>query len=642
MNHGLSFAVWVLAAAAALPVGAQTPPEIFGGQIIVSPRGVEAAPFGGTDPRSKRGALASSAVQPVVLDADLLKQISQAAGIYVAPDEGSACPPAAASCKPTPATPEQINLRDVGAVGDVSRLVEVTQVDATAIERAIDAFNDTGFLLAVPNYWRRTTQASEPEYYLQWGFFDRAVAAGGANFEGAWTRTTGSSTVNVAVIDTGVVRSHPDLAAALVGGIDLVQVPLLAGDGDGYDLDATDPGDFVSPEVSDYMRNVGIQCNASNSSWHGTHVAGTIAGRINGAFGTGGAPNVNIVPVRVLGKCGGRDDDIYNALAWAIGLPVAGLPANQHPAHVVNMSLGGPSPCTPLYQQLFAEARRRGVVVVVAAGNSAHDTSGFSPAGCPDVISVAAHDRAGMLAPFSNFGFNVAVSAPGVDVLSAVDLGTAFPIAPGTAQMSGTSMAAPHVSAAAALLKSALIGVSLDEVRQYLHQSAGPFLAGSGCGAGEPLAGACGAGYLDTDRLLAVAGVAAPQPPDPPPQPPEPPPVVVGPSPGESSSGCFIATAAFGSEWHEEVRTLRRFRDDVLLPYAPGRAFVRWYYRVSPGIADVIRGSDLLRTITRAALRPVVIAIEQPLLALLCGGLAVRWMMRVARSQPRFRDEPRR
>ena len=602
-------------AAAALPAAAQGGPEVFGNQIIVSPRGVESAPFRGAVSRpaqagaSRAEATPATAATPVELDADLLRRVSQAAGLYVAPIEAKVCAPGI-SCKPTPPVVEQINLRVVGPAGDVSSLVEVTSADATSVERAVAAFNAQATLQAAPNYWRRTTQQAEPQYYLQWGWFGRSAAAGGANFANAWARSRGSPAVTVAVIDTGVVRAHPDIGPALVGGIDLVGVPLLAGDGDGYDLDASDPGDFVSPDIQSYLRNFGIDCSAVNSSWHGTHVAGTIAARVNGNFGSGGAPQVRVLPVRVLGKCGGNDNDIQAGLAWAMGLPVQGLPVNLNPAQVINMSLGGEVPCTPLYRRLFAEARRRNVVVVVSAGNSARNTAGFAPAGCPDVISVAAHDRSGLLASFSNFGANVTVSAPGVAILSSVDLGVGFPIGPSTAEMSGTSMAAPHVSAAVALLKSAVPGLTFDQVRQAVRQSAAPFLSGSRCSAGEPLYGLCGAGYLDADRLLALAGAGAAPAPAPTPAPA---PSPVQEDPDDGRAGCFVATAAYGSAWHDEVRSLRRFRDDVLMQHASGRSFVAWYYRVSPAVADVIRGSDTLRALTRGALRPIIVSVEYPI-----------------------------
>ena len=593
-----------------LSANSQTLPEIFNNQMIVSPKGLETLPLsssGGTTRLSSTSPVfpLATTVQPFT-DAEL-RAISQAAGIYIAANPGSICPPGPISCKPSPITPEQINLVDRGPAGDVSRILEVTSTSVGAIDRTIAAINASPAREAVPNYWRRTTQVQEPQYYLQWGFANRSTTLGGANLIGAWTQTLGANSTNVAVIDTGTLRSHPDVGPALIGGIDLVTIPLLAGDGDGADLDASDPGDFVDANVQNILRFYGVSCNASNSSWHGTHVAGTIAGRVNGQFGVGGAPNVRIVPIRVLGKCGGDDRAILDGIAWAMGLPVQGLPANPNPAHVINMSLGGPSPCNANYRRLFAEARRRNIFVVVSAGNDNRNTNGYAPAGCPDVISVAAHDRNGIKATFSNYGSNVLISAPGVSILSAVDFGTTFSIGPTTKEFSGTSMAAPHVSAAIALLRSARPSVTYDQVVQYLRTSANAFLSGSGCAAAELRAGQCGAGLLDADRLLSTAGVGsvvappATQPPVPTPAPSE-----------QKASGCFIATAAYGTPLAKEVQVLRRFRDNVLLQSSIGRSFVDWYYAVSPAVANRIEGSEVQKSVVRAILTPLIAIIESP------------------------------
>lgn len=640
----VAFAILLLSTGAAR---AQNVPEVFGNQIIVSPKGLDAIPFVASTsavPTSASAKATAPATAPVTLTESDLREISQAAGIYVAANPGVSCPPGQV-CKSQASTGEQINLRDVGASGDLSRVIEVTSTDTGALDRTIGAINASATLEATANYWRRTTQQQEPQFALQWGFAGRDVALGGANFISAWNRTRGSANTVVAVVDTGVVRTHPEVGPALVGGIDLITVLIRSGDGDGADLDATDSGDFIDLILQSFFSGFGIFCDAKNSSWHGTHVAGTIAGRVNGQFGTGGAPNVRILPVRVLGKCGGDDRTILDGIAWAMGLEVPGVPINPNPAQVINLSLGGASPCSSNYRRLFAEARRRNIIVVVSAGNDSRNTSGYTPAGCPDVISVAAHDRNGFSAGFSNFGSNVAISAPGVSILSSVDFGTTLPVGPTTKEYQGTSMAAPHVAAAVALLKSARPSITYDEVLQFLRSSASPFLSGSGCAQFEVRSGQCGSGILDADKLLAMAGVGTaetPSGPQPTPTPsPSPTPTPTLPPPqndaGGGSAPCFIATAAFGTPMAEEVQVLRKFRDDVLLSSAIGSAFVNWYYDVSPPIANVIRRSKTLRAITRASLTPVIEAVRNPMLAVVGVALAFIASLLLARIKIRWR-----
>lgn len=587
---------------------AQDVAEVYSKQIIVSPKGVEALPFAssGTATRSSAPgtAKALAVTAPITFTQSSLRDLSRAAGIYVAPTAGVVCVPGTI-CKTSTDQPEQINLVDVGPTGDVSRVLEVTSNSATALGNTLAALNAQANLEATPNYWRRHTQTLEPQYYLQWGWAARNFVAGGANFTAAWARTRGSANVVVAVVDTGVVPTHPDIGPALLPGIDLVVEPLLAGDGNGADLDASDPGNFVDANLQNFMRGRGVSCSAVASNWHGTHVAGTVAAQVNGQFGTGGAPSVRVLPVRVLGKCGGEDRSIYDGVAWAMGLQVQGLPLNPNPAQVINMSLGGPTACPTHYRRLFAEARRRNIIVVVAAGNDNRDTAGYMPAGCPDVISVAAHDRNAFKANFSNYGSNVLVSAPGVDVLSSVDLGNSFPIGPTAKEYNGTSMAAPHVAAAVALVKSMKPTATYDEVVQALRRSAVAFRSGSGCAAGEQFANQCGSGTLDTNTLLSAFDTTSPPPP-----PSSNPPATTEDS---GDTGCFIATAAYGTPMAQEVQVLREFRDRVLLSTALGKQVVRWYYDTSPPVADFIRTSDTLRAVTRGALMPVLWSVQKPL-----------------------------
>lgn len=338
---------------------------------------------------------------------------------------------------------------------------------------------------------RVAVQPNDALWSLQWHFFNNGIgegeSPGGSGFVDFWTDqgTTGSRDVVVAVIDTGLDMDHPDIATSLnvVDGWDMVSDPRMGNDGDGRDPDANDPGDLCDPTIP-----------FAEDSFHGTHVAGTIgAAMSNNAAGVaGGAWNVKIVPVRALGKCGGRLTDINDAIRWAGGL-VPAIDAqgnevwNENPADIINLSIGLFEFCPASLQDAINSVSERGVVVVSAAGNARIDTRYYSPGGCENVISVAAGDARGQIAPYSNFGAEVDLLAPGGDlsrddngdgrpdgVLSTRVAGNCFdpvtnaPVATCYyAFEQGTSMAAPHVSAALALIKSrdpSLMGSALSDV----------------------------------------------------------------------------------------------------------------------------------------------------------------------------------
>ena len=344
---------------------------------------------------------------------------------------------------------------------------------------------------------------NDSRYSEQWHLFE---AAGGIAAPTAWDVSTGSGTT-IAILDTGY-RPHADFGSAVVGGYDFIS-STSNNDGDGRDADASDPGDYNS------AGQCGTGSAASNSSWHGTHVAGIAAARGNNALGvTGVAFNARLLPVRVLGRCGGTTSDIADAIVWASGGTVSGVPANANPAKVLNLSLGGSGACGTTTQNAINSARSRGATVVVSAGNSNADAGGYTPASCAGVITVAAVGRSGGRAYYSNYGSSVEIAAPGGDqqsgtangVLSTLNSGTTTPGADAYAFYQGTSMAAPVVSGVVALLYAQTPAITPDQVLAQIQSTARAFPAAcSGCGAGI------------IDATAALTGSTPPPPPPPPP-----------------------------------------------------------------------------------------------------------------------------
>ena len=328
---------------------------------------------------------------------------------------------------------------------------------------------------------------NDPSYPSQWHYFE---ATAGMRLPNAWTIGTGSG-VTVAVLDTGSAP-HPDLDSNTVAGYDFVSNATNARDGNGRDNNPNDQGDWTTG-----------QCGpASNSSWHGTHVAGTVGAVTNNGVGVAGvAFGARIQHVRVLAACGGSLSDIADGIVWAAGGSVSGIPANPTPSRVINMSLGGGGACGSTYQAAIDTAVSRGAVVVVAAGNSNVNASNARPANCANVVTVAASDRNGNRASFSNFGAVIDVTAPGTAVLSTLNSGTTTQSTPNYASYQGTSMATPHVAGLAAMMLSRNGSLTPAQIETALKNNTRP-LPGT-------CSGGCGAGLVDaTATMQAVAGPA--------------------------------------------------------------------------------------------------------------------------------------
>lgn len=371
------------------------------------------------------------------------------------------------------------------------------------------------------------------------------------NAEAAWDRSTGSPSVAVAVIDTGVRLDHPDLAANLLPGYDMIGAGgggatrlAVANDGDLHDPDPSDPGDWVTDAEATSL-NCGSDA-VGNSSWHGTRVAGLIGAVSNNGIGMAGVSWAGkIVPIRALGKCGGYDSDILAAVRWAVGINPPGITvSNANPVKVINMSLGSTGACGALYTEAFRDANARGAVVVVAAGNSAGEPVD-SPANCAGALAVTGLRHVGTKVGFSSMGPEVAIAAPGGNCVN-LSGACLYPMVtttnaglqgPTTNTYSfnnatvGTSFATPLVAGAVALLFSVDPTLTPARVRSLLQQSARPFPT-SGVGlAGEtppsacpaPVRGVevlecycttstCGAGMLDAAAALQALGPVVPAP----------------------------------------------------------------------------------------------------------------------------------
>lgn len=369
--------------------------------------------------------------------------------------------------------------------------IESVSIDERMVPHAFSP-NDSAFV-----------DSSNPQWYLK----APSIDIGAANFANAWNRVTSASVpapisgenVVVAVLDSGYLP-HVDLAANLLSGYDFIRLDsngfaFTANDSDGRDNDARDPGDWNT--------NTSACAAQPNSSWHGTRVAGIIAAVTDNTSGMAGAAyKAKVLPVRVLGVCGGYISDVVDAMRWAAGIPVGGL-TNPNPAKVINLSLGGSGTCTSdsEYQRAINDVRNtKNVTVVISTGNESSNTTITQPANCKNVIAVTAHRPDGAAPNFANVGAGTTISAPGVDIYSTSNTGTHGPLLDKFESDNGTSFSAPMVSSVAAMLYQIKPGITPDEVSSKLTNSARSFPVSTFC-SGNYM---CGAGLLDADAAVAL------------------------------------------------------------------------------------------------------------------------------------------
>lgn len=379
------------------------------------------------------------------------------------------------------------------------------------------ATNTRGKTIAVNS----ASAITEPMYSSQWYLNPTQ----GINVQKAWNYTKGSPSVVVAIIDSGITQ-HPDLNTQQVKGYDFVSNGTRScgssGDGDGWDADPSDPGDY-------YTDRTGFHA----SSWHGTHVAGIVAAAQNNDGIVGVAPNVKIQPIRAMGPDGGCSSDLIAALNWAAGLPVPNVPNNPTPAKVINLSMGttNASSCDyianggPLASTggALAALKKAGVTTITAAGNNSTDANDSYPGNCYPTINVGATGISQDRSWYSNFtvqtnadgaGVGVDISAPGGDdrdsatapagsrgkILSTLNTGTREPLSPSYDYEEGTSMAAPVVAGVVALLYSIKPTITFEEVFEVLKNSVTPFKSGGECATAKITR--CGVGVVNAGNAV--------------------------------------------------------------------------------------------------------------------------------------------
>ena len=341
---------------------------------------------------------------------------------------------------------------------------------------------------------------SDPRFGGEWYLQNAQPSA--INAAAAWDITKGSTSVVIAVVDTGVRYDHEDLKATSAGGkllpgFDFISADpdstfFTANDGNGRDSDPSDPGDFVTTAEASAHSN----CDgASNSSWHGTRVSGIIGALTDNATGVAGINwDVRILPARVIGKCGGFNSDVVAGIRWAAGLPVPGVTPAPTPAKIINVSLGGTGPCDSASADAVRAASEAGALVVVSAGNEGGPVD--SPANCPGAAAIAGLRHIGSKVGFSSLGPEITVGAPGGNCVNTgagdpclfsidttTNTGTTTPVAGAagstyTDQINfnvGTSFSAPIVSGIAGLMLAVNSNLKSPQLIARLKEGAKPY-----------------------------------------------------------------------------------------------------------------------------------------------------------------------
>jgi serine protease len=363
----------------------------------------------------------------------------------------------------------------------------------------------------------------------------------------AWAITTGGMGTVIADVDTGVRFDHPDLLRAgfggrLLPGYDFVDQDynpstgaalgtfLIANDGDGWDPDPSDPGDWIN--LTDQQNTVlfpAANCAVQDSSWHGTRVVGVLGALTNNGIGVAGMTwNSYILPVRALGKCGGYDSDIISGMQWAAGLPVTGVPDNPYPADIINLSLGGSGSCPSTYQNVVNTLATMGVLVVASAGNESGPVD--APGNCTGVLAVAGLRNVGTKVGYSSFGPEVGIAAPAGNCVTSsgacfrpidttVNLGLTTPGANGYTDQTntnlGTSFSAPIVAGIAALMRAVNGNLTPAQLISRIESSASPFPANTAnlpvCPNVDPVSGECSCvqGQCGAGMVNALSAVKA-------------------------------------------------------------------------------------------------------------------------------------
>ncbi len=362
----------------------------------------------------------------------------------------------------------------------------------------------------------------------QWHLLSPGEVAGGINAVAAWDRSTGAGVV-IAVLDGGYTE-HADLMPNILPGYDFVSADdpadyggnafWTANDSNARDPIALDPGDWITQADID-AKFCDVE-TPENSSWHGTHVAGLAAAvGNNNLSGLGVAYNAKILPVRVLGRCGGYVSDILAGARWAAGLGVPGVSViNSYPAKILSLSLGYAGVCSDVIQGEIDAVRATGASLIASSGNDASTTISV-PASCAGVMAVTAHTREGDVAGYANVGSNVRLSAPGGgpnsrlaeqtgsprDIVSTSNTGITTPGVATTSLLRGTSMAVPQLAGVMALLAAARPDLPMSTLEDLVVANTRPFPAGSYCAVNPDVlpAGFCGSGLLDAKAALDAA-----------------------------------------------------------------------------------------------------------------------------------------